>query len=32
LEAAIESIAWDYLDDLYRGWENNDGAITPSPR
>ena len=26
LEAAIESVAWDYLDDLYCGWENNDGA------
>jgi hypothetical protein len=27
LEAAIESVAWDYLDDLYYGWENNDGAF-----
>jgi hypothetical protein len=27
LEAAIESVAWDYLDDLYHGWENNDGAF-----
>jgi hypothetical protein len=27
LEAAVESVAWDYLDDLYRGWENNDGAF-----
>lgn len=27
LEAAVESVAWDYLDDLYSGWENNDGAF-----
>ena len=27
LEAAVESIAWDYLYDLYSGWENNDGAF-----
>jgi hypothetical protein len=28
LEAAIESLAWDYLDlDIYYGWENNDGAF-----
>lgn len=27
LEAAVESVAWDYLDDLYFGWENNDGAF-----
>jgi hypothetical protein len=27
LEAAVESVAWDYLDDLYNGWENNDGAF-----
>ena len=27
LEAAVETVAWDYLDDLYRGWENNDGAF-----
>jgi hypothetical protein len=27
LEAAVESVAWDYLDDLYYGWENNDGAF-----
>jgi hypothetical protein len=27
LEAAVESVAWDYLDDLYCGWENNDGAF-----
>ena len=27
LEAAVEGVAWDYLDDLYSGWENNDGAF-----
>jgi hypothetical protein len=27
LEAAIETVAWDYLYDLYSGWENNDGAF-----
>lgn len=27
LEAAVESIAWDYLGDLYYGWENNDGGF-----
>jgi hypothetical protein len=27
LQAAVESVAWDYLDDLYYGWENNDGAF-----
>jgi hypothetical protein len=27
LEAAVESAAWDCLDDLYYGWENNDGAF-----
>ena len=27
LAAAVESIAWDYLDHLYYGWENNDGAF-----
>jgi len=27
LEAAAESVAWDYLDDLFFGWENNDGAF-----
>lgn len=27
LEAAVESVAWDYLGDLYYGWENNDGAF-----
>jgi hypothetical protein len=27
LEQAIENVAWDYLDDLYCGWENNDGAF-----
>lgn len=27
LEAAVESIAWDYLSDLYYGWEDNDGAF-----
>ena len=26
LEAAIETVAWDYLYDLHCGWENNDGA------
>ena len=26
LDAAIETIAWDYLYDLHCGWENNDGA------
>ena len=27
LEAAVESVAGDYLYDLYSGWENNDGAF-----
>jgi hypothetical protein len=27
LEAAVESVAWDYLYDLYSGWENNDRAF-----
>jgi hypothetical protein len=27
LTAAVESVAWDYLDDLYFAWENNDGAF-----
>lgn len=27
LEAAVENVAWDYLYDLYCGWENNDGAF-----
>jgi hypothetical protein len=26
LDAAVETVAWDYLYDLYCGWENNDGA------
>lgn len=26
LEAALEDLAWNYLESLYRGWENNDGA------
>jgi hypothetical protein len=26
LEATVETVAWQYLDDLYCGWENNDGA------
>jgi len=26
LEAAIETVAWDYLD-IHCGWENNDGAF-----
>ena len=25
LEAAVEDLAWDYLEGLYNGWENNDG-------
>ena len=25
-EAAVESLAWDYLE-IYTGWENNDGAF-----
>jgi hypothetical protein len=27
LEAAIDTVAWDYLYDLHCGWENNDGAF-----
>jgi hypothetical protein len=27
LEAAAETVAWEYLGDLYCGWENNDGAF-----
>jgi hypothetical protein len=27
LEAAAETLAWDYLDEIYYGWENNDGAF-----
>ena len=27
LEAAVETVAWEYLYDLYCGWENNDGAF-----
>jgi hypothetical protein len=27
LEEAIEALAWEYLYDLYWGWENNDGAF-----
>ena len=26
LEAAVEDLAWNYLEGLYNGWENNDGA------
>jgi hypothetical protein len=26
LEAAVETLAWDYLE-IYYGWENNDGAF-----
>jgi hypothetical protein len=26
LEAAVETLAWDYLE-IYSGWENNDGAF-----
>ena len=26
LEAAVETLAWDYLD-IHCGWENNDGAF-----
>lgn len=26
LESAVEDLAWDYLEQLYSGWENNDGA------
>jgi uncharacterized protein DUF6878 len=26
LEAAVETLAWDYLE-IYFGWENNDGAF-----
>jgi hypothetical protein len=26
LEAAVETLAWDYLE-IYNGWENNDGAF-----
>jgi hypothetical protein len=25
-EAAVETLAWDYLE-IYSGWENNDGAF-----
>jgi Family of unknown function (DUF6878) len=25
-EAAVETVAWDYLE-IYSGWENNDGAF-----
>jgi len=27
LQAAVETVAWQYLYDLYCGWENNDGAF-----
>lgn len=27
LRDAIETLAYDYLDETYRGWENNDGAF-----
>jgi hypothetical protein len=26
LEAAIEELAWNYLEETHEGWENNDGA------
>jgi hypothetical protein len=26
LESAVEDLAWNYLETLYDGWENNDGA------
>jgi hypothetical protein len=26
LASAVEDLAWDYLETLYGGWENNDGA------
>ena len=26
LESAVEDLAWNYLEGLYNGWENNDGA------
>jgi hypothetical protein len=26
LESAVEDLAWNYLESLYDGWENNDGA------
>jgi hypothetical protein len=26
LKAAVETLAWDYLD-IHCGWENNDGAF-----
>jgi hypothetical protein len=26
LESAVEDLAWNYLESLYGGWENNDGA------
>jgi hypothetical protein len=27
LQAAIETLAWDFLEEMYAGWENNDGAF-----
>jgi Family of unknown function (DUF6878) len=27
LEAAIETLAWDYLEETHTGWEDNDGAF-----
>jgi uncharacterized protein DUF6915/uncharacterized protein DUF6878 len=27
LEAAIETLAWDFLEEMYAGWEHNDGAF-----
>ena len=27
LEQAIETLCYDYLDDMHGGWENNDGAF-----
>ena len=26
-EAAVETLAWDYLEQRHDGWENNDGAF-----
>ena len=26
-EAAVETLAWDYLEQRHGGWENNDGAF-----
>jgi hypothetical protein len=27
LEAAVETLAWQYLGQRHGGWENNDGAF-----